>query len=253
MSPALPHDAVGDGAPIVLLHAGVADRRMWAEHLEPLAAAGYRVVAVDLPGFGEAPMAATSPWDAVLETLDALSVDQAVLVGNSFGGAVALRAAALAPQRVSALVLISARPFDAEPSEQLAAAWEAEEAALENNDVESATAAVVAAWTRPDAPADLCERIAVMQRRAFELQLDVHETEVADPLEGPEDLSGLEIPTLIATGEHDMPDFADAADVLERALPRAERTTLAGAGHLAPLETPERFRELLLGFLARSA
>ena len=44
----LPHSEHGDGPAVLLLHAGIADRRMWDEHLEPLAAAGYRVVAVDL-------------------------------------------------------------------------------------------------------------------------------------------------------------------------------------------------------------
>jgi 3-oxoadipate enol-lactonase len=47
----LPHDDVGTGLAVVLLHAGIADRTMWAEHLRPVAAAGYRVVAMDVPGF----------------------------------------------------------------------------------------------------------------------------------------------------------------------------------------------------------
>src|SRR5206468_11312357 len=91
----LPYDEAGEGPAVVLLHAGVADRRMWAAHLEPLAAAGYRAIAPDLPGFGDAPMpAAYTEWLDVLETLDTLGVERAVLVGNSFGGAMALRVAA---------------------------------------------------------------------------------------------------------------------------------------------------------------
>lgn len=46
----LPYSEFGDGSAMLLLHAGIADRRMWDEHLEPLAEAGHRVVAVDLPG-----------------------------------------------------------------------------------------------------------------------------------------------------------------------------------------------------------
>ena len=53
----LPHDEAGDGPAVVLLHAGIADRTMWSEHLDSLAAAGFRVIAPDLPGFGEAPQA----------------------------------------------------------------------------------------------------------------------------------------------------------------------------------------------------
>src|SRR5437763_35214 len=103
----LPYDEAGSGPAVVLLHAGVLDRRMWAAHLEPLAAAGYRAIAPDLPGFGDAPVpAAYTEWLDVLETLDTLGVERAVLVGNSFGGAMALRVAAVAPERVRGLVLV---------------------------------------------------------------------------------------------------------------------------------------------------
>ena len=91
----LPHDEGGSGPAVVLLHAGIADRSMWAEHLQPLAAAGYRAVAVGLPGFGDVMPAEgeQAPWTDVLQTMDDLSIEQAALVGNSFGGAVALRVA----------------------------------------------------------------------------------------------------------------------------------------------------------------
>src|SRR6185295_5635670 len=100
MSVTLPHDEDGSGPALVLLHAGIADRRMWSEHLEPLADPGYRVVALDLPGFGEAavPPGEQAAWLDVLRTMDELSIDRAALVGNSFGGAVALRMAFVAPK-----------------------------------------------------------------------------------------------------------------------------------------------------------
>src|SRR5206468_12752513 len=86
----LPHDEAGSGPAVVLLHAGVADRTMWSEHLERLADAGYRAVAVDLPGLGAARVTPgeQAPWADVLRTMDELSIERAALVGNSFGGAV---------------------------------------------------------------------------------------------------------------------------------------------------------------------
>jgi 3-oxoadipate enol-lactonase len=106
----LPHDEHGAGPAIVLLHAGVGDRGMWSEHMEPLAAAGYRVIAFDHPGFGEAAVSAgeDAPWVDVLAAIDELGIERAALVGNSFGGAVALRIAVLAPARAQSLVLVSA-------------------------------------------------------------------------------------------------------------------------------------------------
>lgn len=250
----LPHDDVGAGPAIVLLHAGIADRTMWAEHLEPLAAAGYRVVAPDHPGFGAAvPVpGGPAPWTHLIEMLGALGIDRAVLVGNSFGGAVALRLAVAAPERVAGLVLVSSPPAVLDPSPELAAAWEAEEAALEAGEVDAAVAAVVAAWTLPDGPPAVRERVEAMQRRAFELQLSLpdDEPEPPDPLEqDPAALERIDVPALVAVGEHDMPDFLDAARDLARELPRSRPAlVIAGAGHLAPLETPEEFRALLLDF-----
>ena len=250
------HDDVGAGIPLVLLHAGIADRTMWAEQLRPIADAGYRVVAMDLPGFGESPPAQEeAPWSDVLQTMDALDIDRAALVGNSFGGAVALRVAVVAPERVAAIALVSAPPPDLEPSPELQAAWEAEESALERGDIEAAVGAVLDAWMLPDAPAALRDRVAAMQRRAIEVQMDAGETtEAQDPIEGhPEALARVEIPALVAAGEHDMADFRLGADALVRHLPHARRVVIAGAGHIAPLEQPRAFLELLLGFLSESS
>jgi pimeloyl-ACP methyl ester carboxylesterase len=255
----LPHDEAGAGPVVVLLHAGVADRRMWAGTLPVLAAAGFRAIAADLPGFGDAPAAAgePAPWTAVLETLDGLGVEHAVVVGNSFGGAVALRIAVLAPARVAGLVLVSSPPVDLDPSPRLAAAWEAEETALEADDVEAAVRAVVDAWTLPDAPAALRALVADMQRRAFVLQAEIADDapEPPDPVEDdPTTVERIDVPALVAVGEHDMPDFVDAAGELARALPRSgPAVVIDEAGHLAPLETPDAFTDLLVGFLKREA
>jgi pimeloyl-ACP methyl ester carboxylesterase len=253
----LPYDEAGSGQAVVLIHAGVADRSMWREHFDWLANAGFRVVAVDLPGFGDAAVAEglTAPWDEVLQTMRTLEVGPAALIGNSFGAAVALRMAAIAPVAVSALVLISPPPLVLDPSPALRLAWEAEETALERGDIDGAVAAVVDAWMQPDASEALRERVASMQRCAFELQAAAGDArEAPDPLEQhPEVLAELQIPALVAAGEDDMPDFRDAAEQLAEALPLGRHTVIGGAGHLAPLEAPDRFKALVLDFLASAA
>jgi pimeloyl-ACP methyl ester carboxylesterase len=251
----LPFDAVGEGPEVVLLHAGIADRTMWREHLAPIAESGRRAVALDLPGFGEAGLepGPQSPWEDVLQTLRLLASGPVALVGNSYGGAIALRVAAVAPSAVSALALISAPApgADEEPSEELAAIWEAEESALEQGDIERAVAAIVDGWTLPGAPDQLRERIAAMQRRAFLLQQATPDADLAaDPLDDRLDaLARVEVPALCAAGTRDKPDFLDGAKQLAETLPDARHATIARAGHLAPLEQPGAFRRLLLGFL----
>jgi pimeloyl-ACP methyl ester carboxylesterase len=227
---------------------------MWTEHLGPVAASGYRVVAVDLPGFGEAPVAQDedAPWRDVLLTMDALGIDRATLVGNSFGGAVAQRVAAVAPERIVSLALISSPASGVEPSPELKAVAQAEETALNDGDMEAAVEAVLAAWTLPDASSQLRDRLARMQRRAFELQANADWGPAGfDPLE--HDLAALsrvEASVSVVVGEHDMRDFHMAAEALVEALPNAQKTIVPGAGHLAPLEQPQAFRELLLTVLS---
>ncbi len=250
----LPMDDVGAGPAVILLHTGITDRTMWSEHLPAIAQAGMRAIAMDLPGYGEAPVAAgqDAPWEDVMQTMDAQGIESAAIVGCSFGGAIAQRIAAIAPGRVSSLALVSSPASGIEPSKRLLDAWEAEEDALEAGDMDAAVRAVLDAWLLPGAAGDLRERVALMQRRAFELQANAPPAqEGPDPLSSNlKALSAYDGPALVAVGEHDMPDFLAAADRLALALGLAEKTIIPGAGHLAPLEQPRAFRELLLGFLA---
>jgi pimeloyl-ACP methyl ester carboxylesterase len=237
----------------MLVHAGIADRRMWRDHLPWLAANGWHAVAPDLPGFGEHVPSADppAPWAFLRDVLDELAIDQAVVVGCSFGGAVALRLAVTAPERVRALAMISSPAPGMEPSAQLEAAWTAESEAMERGDIDAAVDAVMAAWLAPDAPGELRDLVAAMQRRAFELDPEGTMPEPPDPLEEhPERVHEIAVPALVAAGESDMPDFTWSAKQLADALPQASHHVIAGAGHLAPLEAPAAFRELLSGFLA---
>jgi pimeloyl-ACP methyl ester carboxylesterase len=218
---------------VVLLHAGVADSTMWDEHVRPLREAGYEVLAPEVTG----------NWNDVVALLDSRGIERAALVGNSFGAAVALRVAAVAPERVSALILVSCPAPDLEPSAELEAAWAAEEGALEEGDVEAAVEAVVQAWTRPG---PVRERVRVMQRGLYESG-GPEVPDMPDPVEDdPSILERLDVPALVAVGEHDMVDFRVGAERMAKALPRARHVVIEGAGHLAPMETPEEFRQLLL-------
>jgi pimeloyl-ACP methyl ester carboxylesterase len=94
-----------------------------------------------------------------------------------------------------------------------------------------------------------------MQRRAFELQIGASEpTEVPAPAEvDPDGLVELEMPTLVAAGEFDLPDFRVGPEALAERLGNATGSVIPGAGHLAPLEQPDEFDRLLIGFLRQSA
>lgn len=245
---------MGDGPTVVLLHAGIANREMWREHLEPLAAAEYRAVAVDLPGFGEAH--ARSPvahWEEVAATIEELGVERAALVGNSFGAAVALRVAAVHPDLVASLTLFSAPDVpEPEPSPELQHIWDAVDRAEGAGDHELMVEEIVAGWVRPEAPATVGPRIAAMQRSNLGRRGSGEVEFAEDPLEvHPARVATIECPVLLAAGAEDLPDFRDAATALAGRLPSATATLIPDCGHLAPLEAPAESFRLIIETLRR--
>jgi pimeloyl-ACP methyl ester carboxylesterase len=107
------HYDIGSGEPVVLLHGYNHHAEAWIRNTAPLAAAGWRVIAPDLPGFGRSGVPRMSYSLAgysrfLVAFLDALKVDSAHLVGSSMGGAIALRTAIDRPDRVRTVTGVDA-------------------------------------------------------------------------------------------------------------------------------------------------
>jgi 3-oxoadipate enol-lactonase len=245
----LSHDVAGDGPVLVLLHSGVCDRRMWDAQWPALIDAGYRLVRCDLRGFGETPAPDRPHSDAedVLALLNSLGIAQATLVGSSYGGHVALEIAAQWPDRVNALALLCSALPGHEPSAELNALGEREEALLEAGDIAGATELMVDTWLGPDADETAREAVRQMQRHAFELQMSA--AEEFEPIEAKIDLAAIQAPCLAASGAHDLVDFRQIAARLPDLLANAEHVELSWAGHLPSLERPSAVTDLLIGFL----
>jgi pimeloyl-ACP methyl ester carboxylesterase len=115
------HYDVGKGPAVVLVHGFNHHAEAWIRNIAPIAQAGFRVIAIDLPGFGRSGMPpmrySLKGYSAFLERLlDALELDRAHLVGNSMGGAIVLRTALDHPSRVISVTGVdSAGMFDAVP------------------------------------------------------------------------------------------------------------------------------------------
>jgi 3-oxoadipate enol-lactonase len=253
------HDVQGEGPPVVLLHAGLTDSRLWEPQLRSFPQS-HSVLRVDLPGFGNSPFE-TNPVSfsrAVREVMEAEGIDQAALVGVSLGGNTALELALESPERVSTLVLVGAGLPDHEWSQEVTSFFADEEAALERGDLEAAVDANLRMWfagprrSLDDLDPAMGELVGEMQRQAFRQQKghdDVRMLRLEPPAS--ERLGDVKVPTLVLTGDDDVADIHRIADRLAAGIPGAERATIAGAAHLPSLECPEDFDRIVLDFLAK--
>lgn len=252
----LHHAVRGDGPAVLLVHAGIADSRMWEPLAGRLVDAGHRVVTCDLRGFGRTPLepGVFSNAADLLALLDELGIERAAVVGASFGGGVALELAIRASARVRGLALLGASLHESDASAELEAFDAEETAALDRGDLDAAVAANVRMWVTRDGrdvdPA-VVELVATMQRDAFAVQLGVDaELEANDPPVAAR-LAEIGAPALVAVGADDVADVHRVAARLAAELPNARPVvTVPGAAHLPALERPETVADLLIAFLA---
>jgi 3-oxoadipate enol-lactonase len=234
------HVVVGDGPAVLLVHAGVADGRMWGPQVEDLGR-DHRVITVDLRGYGETPLAAGAAYsDAgdLLEVLDVLRAEgtigeQVAVVGASYGGNVVLQAVSRAPERFSRVVLLAPPVDGVEPTADLRALWDEENALLEKGDIDGATAVNVRTWIGPEADDAARQLLYAMQKNAFEVQLAAGDVENEEYEVTPEKLT---MPVRLFVGAHDLEFFRTGAALLASQLPDVEFTELDWAGHLPTME-----------------
>jgi 3-oxoadipate enol-lactonase len=255
----LAHETTGDGPPIVFLHAGIADSRMWEPQWAPFAA-HYRLLRCDLAGFGSTLLDGPRLGYArdVVELLDALEIESAGLVGASLGGRVALEVAVARPDLVAKLVLVAPGLPGLDWSERVRTYGDAEDEAVARGDLEAATELNLRMWvdgprrTPGDVDPSVRAAVAEMQRRALELQAPLWE-EAEEDLLVPDvatRLGEVHAPALVVIGDEDIDDMQAVARKLAAEIPDAHLATISGAAHLPSLEQPAAFNELALAFLS---
>ncbi len=248
----LEHDVAGRSgpstAPVVLVHSGVCDRRMWEPQWLSLVERFF-VVRCDLRGFGATPLPPEefSHSADLARLLDHLGIERAALLGSSLGGRVALEWASSYPERVVKLALLCPALGDFAPTADVERFGAREEELLERGDIEGATELNVETWLGPEATPDTRDLVRAMQRHAFEIQMAAGEPTIAPVEVEPGRITAT---TLLVSGSKDLEFFRKVALHLSHAIPRARHVELDWAGHLPSLERPGEITELLLDFLS---
>jgi 3-oxoadipate enol-lactonase len=258
---ALYSEVAGEGPAVVLVHEGICDSRMWEPQWEPWSRS-YRLLRVDLRGFGRTPLERGPFAHArdLIEAVERQGIERAAVVGVSLGGRVALEVAVARPELVSALVLVAPGLPGHEWSDELRAEWAEEETAFEARDLDAAVEVSLRTWVdgphrRPeDVDPDVRRRVAEMQRRAYELALGIEEDEEELLVEDLADRLGeVRAPTLVVVGEEDQPDMHAIAERLAREIPAARLGKIPATAHVPSMERPREFDVLVVPFLEETA
>lgn len=245
---------------VLLLHAGVADSRMWQPQFEALEAGGYQVIAPDLRGFGERRLE-PAPF-SYLRDVEGLLDGPTAVVGNSLGGRVALELGLHRPDLIERLVLIAPGLPGWEWSDETRAGWAEEEAAFDRGDFDAAAEASLRMWVdgpnRSPNEVDVGMRSAVraMVLRSYEMQEGAWEAGAREEelLDGPvsDRLHEIRCPTLVLVGDEDTPDMQAIATHVAGSISDARLVTVRHAAHLPSLERADEVNALLLAFLSDS-
>jgi 3-oxoadipate enol-lactonase len=258
----LAYEEAGRGRPIVLLHEGIADRRMWNREF-PLLARDHRAVRYDLRGYGGSPPATSefSPVRDAVALLDHLGIDRPLIVGPSVGGKIALDLTLAFPQKVGALLLIapgySGMDYDHVPggkatferdetlSKAAADAWAA-------GKLDEATEQLRQLWASSITGGALdLFRTMVRENAAevFEERSGRYETREEEPAAAR--LKEIRVPTRILVGDRDNPAMPHCANFLARGIAGAQVQLVPGADHLLNLSRPDAFDAALREIVGR--
>ena len=248
--PVLFYEVAGQGTPVVLIHGGQMDRRMWDPQFE-LFAKSFRVVRYDVRGYGRSATASLpySDVDDLAALLDDLKIPKAHLVGLSLGGRIAIDFAVVHLERVASLVAVAPglSGFPSDDDDAWIALWrEAQEKGGE---------AAAEMWLKDPFMVPAMEH-PELAPRLRQLAVDNARTWLSNPLlekrldpPAAKRLAEIRVPVLVVIGDRDVPHMQKVADRLAAEVKGAKKVIIPGAGHISNMEKPEEFNKAVLPFL----
>lgn len=251
------YEVAGEGLQLVMIHAGIADSRMWDEQFAAFAQ-DYRVVRYDQRGFGKSEPAAGkfSRYENLHGLLKHVGIERAVLMGCSMGGSAAIDFTLEYPDMTAGLILVGAGlgGFEWEDWVQPEPEIEAE-AAFEAGDYEKAADIEAEMWvagvgrTAADVSPAVLNKVREMTLVSMHhAARNLGEIQRLNP-PAFRRLNEIRVPALVMVGEHDWPDIFAIADALVQGINGAQKLILPGTCHVPNMEKPAEFNQRLRAFL----
>lgn len=253
------YEVSGEGQPLILLHAGVGDSRMWDDQIDAFAGR-YRVIRYDARGYGKTEIVPGSyrPHEDLYGLMAFLGIERAFLLGCSMGGQAVIDFTLAHPEMVGALIPVCSAVSGFNVRSGLDAQGAAMEAAYERGDLDACAEILCQIWI--DGPTRSPGQVsAAIRRKCHEMLLVSLQTPdgVGEELETDppalDHLGEIHTPTLVITGAVDQPTILKAAELLATRIPGAHTAVIEGAAHVPNMEKPAEFNRLVLDFLGNLA
>lgn len=246
-------EEAGSGVPVVLLHGFPHDRSLWSALLAA-PPAGTRLIAIDLPGFGESESAAVPLLDAwadwLAAVLDELKLERAVIGGLSMGGYLAFAFWRRHPARVQGLVLADTRAgADSDEARMKRVSMQGMALAKGAGAIaEAMLPGMVGKTTRETRP-QAVEYLDAMMRRASVGAIHDALDALRNRPDSTPTLATITVPTLILCGDEDALTPLKESEAMHAAIPDSQLGVIPGAGHASCVEHPAAYTALLSGFI----
>jgi len=254
------YEVAGDGPALLLIHAGVADHRMWDEQWAAFAQ-HFRVIRYDTREFGltTSTDVTYSNRQDIADLLAHLGVERTAILGVSRGAQIATDFTLERPAMVTHLIAISGgvSGYEASATPAEIAIFTQMEALMEAKDFAALTDLEVHVWG--DGPGQPEGRMAAAPRAKMRemiwatYQAHRDESPTAQPLNPPavDRLSEIRVPTLVIYGDLDFTDVPQAMDYLAANVAGAQKVLMPGTAHLPSMEQPAQFTQTVLDFLSK--
>lgn len=252
------YQVAGEGQPLVMIHAGIADSRMW-DRAFAYFADRFQVVRYDQRGYGKSEPAPGefSHLKDLTALLDRLGIHENIsIMGCSMGGGLAMNYALANPSRMKALIMVDSGPTGLDLDVPELPIFAEVEKAYNAGDYDRVAELETQVWF--DGMGRAAEQVDPAMRK---LVLEMDRTALSHEIKGlgkrlpdtgkraAERLGEIRVPVLVIVGEHDTPYILAAADYMVEKIPSARKVVIEDAAHLPNMDHPEEFNQVVMEFL----